>query len=74
MDTFEFVMRFEGMHFEGDEEGMSSDEIIDGFSELIKSGAIGGLQGFYGRYAAMLIDAGYLAPNGDVLEYDDPEF
>ena len=37
------------------------------FSELIRTGALSHLQGYYQRTAMDLVDAGYLANNGDIL-------
>ena len=37
------------------------------FSELIRTGALSHLQGYYHRTAMDLVDAGYLANNGDIL-------
>lgn len=48
---------------------LGPNEVIDLFSELVKSGAINGLQGSYGRTAHSLIEAGYLDAEGDVLFY-----
>ena len=46
---------------------MTTEEVIDLFSVLIKSGFAWQLQGHYGRYAQVLIDAGTLTSNGDRL-------
>lgn len=67
-DSLDFIMRFEG---EGD---LSAEEIIDGFAYLITYGTVWHLQGFYGRFARGLIDAGYIDGNGNVLSYPDSEF
>ncbi len=37
---------------------LDQDEIVDLFQELINSGLVWKLQGFYGRTAAQLIEAG----------------
>jgi hypothetical protein len=50
---------------------MDRDETVSFFSRLIKSGMVNHLQGSYGRTAARLIEAGYLAPNGDILDRED---
>ena len=52
---------------------LSADETIDFFSRLIKGGTINHLQGCYGRMAHRLVEAGYLAPNGDILKYTDED-
>ncbi len=60
-DVVDFVMRFES--------GEASDaEALRGFSELIKSGQVWSLQGFYGRTATALIERGYLTRTGDLTE------
>lgn len=45
------------------------DEVIDLFSELIRTGLAWELQGMYGRTAKDLIHMGYLSDEGEVLEY-----
>jgi hypothetical protein len=50
------------------EEGeLSPDETIEFFAGLIKSGTVWQLQGFYGRTANDLIEAGYIDSEGNVL-------
>lgn len=39
------------------------------FSELIKSGTIGGLQGSYGRFASLLIANDYLTAEGEITDH-----
>jgi len=51
-DQVSFIIAFES----GD---LEDQEIIDGFQELINSGIVWQLQGFYGRTARALIDAGH---------------
>ncbi len=51
-DMVGFIMAFEG----GDL--ASEEELVEGFQHLIDSGHAWTLQGFYGRTAAALIDAG----------------
>lgn len=67
MDTLDFIMQFEGGE-------ISTEEVIDGFSHLIKTGIVWSLQGSYGRTAANLIESGYISPDGEVLEYPEPEY
>lgn len=45
------------MDFEAGE--LSDEAIIEGFQHLIDSGIVWTLQGFYGRTAQILIEAGY---------------
>jgi hypothetical protein len=52
-DTLSFIMAYET--------GMASeDDIIEGFTSLIKTGVINGLQGHYQRTAMALVAAGYI--------------
>jgi len=51
-NQLDFIMRFE----EGELE--SEEEMVEGFQHLIDSGMVWQLQGFYGRTARDLIDAG----------------
>lgn len=48
---------------------MEPDEVIEFFSELIKTGQAWTLQGSYGRYAKCLIDEGYLDQQGNILKH-----
>lgn len=59
-DLVGFVMAYE----DGE---LSQEEVIEGFSELIKSGVAWSLQGSYGRMAMNLISAGYLNQAGEIL-------
>ena len=52
MDTVTFIMEFEGGE-------LSEEELVTGFQSLIDSGTAWSLQGFYGRTAEALIEAGY---------------
>lgn len=51
-DTVDFIMRFEAGELEDEA------ELAEGFQHLIDSGVAWRLQGFYGRTAAALIEAG----------------
>lgn len=51
MNNFDFILAFEAGELE-------DDEIIEGFQELINDGIVWQLQGFYGRTAHDLIEAG----------------
>jgi hypothetical protein len=55
------------MAYESDE--LDAADTLELFSELVKSGAAWSLQGFYGRAAAAMIDAGYLTPDGEITDY-----
>jgi len=62
MDIVDKIMKWEDGR-------MTDTEIIDFFSELVKSGQAWRLQGSYGRMAQRLIDAGYIDKNGLILKY-----
>ena len=47
---------------------LNDNEVLELFSELVKSGQAWTLQGSYGRMAMALINAGYLSRNGDILK------
>lgn len=64
MDTLAFIMTFEGGE-------ATSEEIIDGFANLISTGTAWSLQGSYGRTAVSLIGAGYIDTAGNVLTYPE---
>lgn len=51
-DTVGFIMAFEAGE-------LDNELILEGFQELINSGLVWSLQGFYGRMAQDLIDAGH---------------
>ena len=63
MTTLDFIMAFESGE-------ASPTEIVEGFSELVKSGMAWSLQGFYGRTATALIEDGYLDSDGTILKID----
>lgn len=46
------------MTIEGDDEDADEARTIEAWQQLINSGAVWHLQGFYGRTASRLIDAG----------------
>lgn len=52
----DFIMRFEG----GDDD-LTQEEVIDAFQDGINTGMVWQLQGFYGRTAQSLIEQGYCA-------------
>lgn len=39
------------------------------FSELVKDGMIGGLQGSYGRFAALLVENNFLTADGEITDH-----
>lgn len=55
------------MAFENGE--LDEAEILTLFSGLVKSGQAWTLQGSYGRFAARLIDGGYLSETGEILNH-----
>ena len=52
MDCVDFIIEFESGT-------LSHDEIIAGFQKMIDDGTVWSLQGYYGRTAKALIEAGY---------------
>ena len=62
MDLVDKIMKWEDGQ-------MTDTEIIEFFSELVKTGLVWTLQGNYGRMATRLIDAGYINKNGLILKY-----
>lgn len=44
------------------------NETLELFSELLKTGVVWQLQGYYGRTAMGLIEHGFLNKNGDILK------
>lgn len=59
LQLFEMMMEFE-------EGNLTEAETVDLFQHLIDNGMAWSLQGFYGRTASALIDAGYCRPRGQV--------
>ena len=51
-DTVSFIIEFE-------DGALEEEEVIEGFQHLINSGLVWQLQGFYGRTAEALINAGH---------------
>ena len=49
-------------------EPMSTREVLELYSHLIKSGQTWTLQGHYGRTATKLIDSGYINSDGTITE------
>ena len=60
MDTVDLIIKFET-------EECTSFEVVQLFSELIKTGQAWSLQGNYGRTAESLIHAGYVDRDGNIL-------
>ena len=56
-DSVSFIMAFE----DGE---LGEDEVVAGFQELINSGLVWQLQGFYGRTATALIESGKCIARG----------
>lgn len=46
---------------------LETDEVLELFGELIKSGQAWSLQGHYGRFAAALIEDNIITRDGDIL-------
>lgn len=46
---------------------MDKETTIRFFGELIATGLINDLQGFYQRTARALVEGGYLTPNGEII-------
>jgi len=59
MPDVDFIIRFEGGE-------VTEEEVTENFQQMINSGVVWQLQGFYGRTAKGLIDAGrcYLPERG----------
>lgn len=58
LGTYECCARIEGFS----DEPATEEEVIEAFQELIDTGVVWTLQGFYGRNAARLIDLGICTP------------
>ena len=56
-DAVSFIIAFE----DGE---LGEDEVVAGFQELINSGLVWQLEGFYGRTATALIKSGYCIVRG----------
>lgn len=52
MNQIDFIIKFENGE-------ATQDEIVENFQEMINSGIVWQLQGFYARYATGLIESGY---------------
>jgi hypothetical protein len=61
MDSFTAVMIAEGV------EEASEYEILEAWSHLIKTELVWSLQGWFGRTAQSLIDAGYITSQGEIV-------
>lgn len=56
------------------EEGeMTTDELVDFFALLVKTGYLWHLQGSYGRTAVDLMKAGLIDDHGNVIKYPEVE-
>jgi hypothetical protein len=55
------------MAFESGE--MKDAEALALFSDLVKDGTIAELQGSYGRFAALLVENGFLTPEGEITDH-----
>lgn len=62
MNTYTACSIVEG--FSGEDH--SEREILEAWAYLIKSGAVWSLQGWYGRRANDLIEAGVISPTGKI--------
>lgn len=51
--------------------GMSAEEQIDFFADLVRTSVAWELQGSYGRMATTLIHNGYIDQQGNVLRYPE---
>ena len=58
----DYIIRFEC------EDDFTGEEQIELFSYLLKTGMAWKLQGFYGRTATAMIEAGYLDKSGKILK------
>jgi hypothetical protein len=65
-DFLEAIINFES----GDLRGQ---EVLELFSQLIKTGQAWSLQGSYGRYTENLIARGYLSSEGEILKAFDAD-
>lgn len=63
MDRVDFIIAYESG-------GLTAEEIVDGFQDMINDGSVWSLQGFYGRMAKDLLDAGYCTlPDHPTYDY-----
>ena len=52
------------------EEGeMNDEQVLDLFSELVKTGMVWELQGSYGRFAKQLIENDFLTEGGEITQH-----
>lgn len=58
----DFIMEFEGWE-------LTTEQLVYGFADGIKTGQVRSLQGMYWRTAQSIIDAGYVTQDGEVTEY-----
>jgi hypothetical protein len=66
MDIVELIIEYELGE-------LNTQEILDLFSELVKSGMAWTLQGHYGRAANALIERGYLSKDGTILKTESED-
>jgi hypothetical protein len=64
MDLVTAIMNYESNDY-------TTNEMIELFSELVKTGLVFSLQGHYGRQADYLIQEGWLSETGEILKLDD---
>ena len=61
MKTVDYIIAYENGE-------LSSKQVVNFFSKLVKSGMAWQLQGSYGRMARNLIDNGYITAEGRILK------
>jgi hypothetical protein len=67
MNTYKACSIVEGF---GDRDDYTQLEQLEAWAYLIKEGSVWTLQGWYGRNAMALINAGYISKDGEVLTTD----
>jgi len=61
MDLTDYIMAWEAGN-------LSPRKTVEFFSKILKEGTVWHLQGMYGRFAANLIQAGYIDGEGNILK------